>query len=131
MQSELCYDNNNNNNQHLYGAFCQRIQSAVACYYYGVRKIVTVILLHLGGGGWGVLRFELDRGVLLEPQNPYPSLRVILAKKVPIFKDIPSKIGLFFKNFAIFRVFVMRKPRKSCNLGLSQKSWPMFKDFFG
>ena len=29
----------------------------------------------------GVLRFELDRGVPLEPQNPYPSLRVILAKK--------------------------------------------------
>ena len=29
----------------------------------------------------GVLRFELDRGVILEPQNPYPSLRVILAEK--------------------------------------------------
>ena len=29
----------------------------------------------------GVLRFELDRGVPLEPQKPYPSLRVILAKK--------------------------------------------------
>ena len=29
----------------------------------------------------GVLRFELDRGVPLEPQNPYPSLRVTLAKK--------------------------------------------------
>ena len=29
----------------------------------------------------GVLKFELDRGVPLEPQNPYPSLRVILAKK--------------------------------------------------
>ena len=29
----------------------------------------------------GVLRFELDRGVTLEPQNPYPSLRVILAEK--------------------------------------------------
>ena len=29
----------------------------------------------------GVLRFEFDRGVQLEPQNPYPSLRVILAKK--------------------------------------------------
>ena len=28
----------------------------------------------------GVLRFELDRGVPLEPQNPYPSLRVILAE---------------------------------------------------
>ena len=29
----------------------------------------------------GVLRFELDRDVLLELQNPYPSLRVILAEK--------------------------------------------------
>ena len=32
-------------------------------------------------GPGGVLRFELDRGVPHEPQNPYPSLRVILAKK--------------------------------------------------
>ena len=32
-------------------------------------------------GGGGVLRFELDRGVPLEPQNPYPFLRVILAEK--------------------------------------------------
>ena len=29
----------------------------------------------------GVIRFELDRGVPLEPRNPYPSLRVILAEK--------------------------------------------------
>ena len=29
----------------------------------------------------GALRFELDRGVPLEPQNPYLSLRVILAEK--------------------------------------------------
>ena len=29
----------------------------------------------------GVNRFELDRGVPLVPQNPYPSLRVILAEK--------------------------------------------------
>ena len=40
---------------------------------------------HNKSGDWraprGVLRFELDRGVPLEPQNPYPSLRVILAKK--------------------------------------------------
>ena len=28
-----------------------------------------------------VLKFDLDRGVQLEPQNPYPSLRVILAEK--------------------------------------------------
>ena len=34
-----------------------------------------------GGGGGGTLRFELDRGVLLKPQNPYQSLRVILQKK--------------------------------------------------
>ena len=32
-------------------------------------------------GGGGVPRFELDMGVPLEPQNPYPSLRVILAEK--------------------------------------------------
>ena len=36
-------------------------------------------------GGGGELRFELDRGVPLEPQNPYPSLRVILAEKVTHF----------------------------------------------
>ena len=30
---------------------------------------------------WGVLRFELDRGMPLDPQNPYPSLRVILTNK--------------------------------------------------
>ena len=29
----------------------------------------------------GVLRFGLDGGVLLEPQNPYPSLRVIFGGK--------------------------------------------------
>ena len=29
----------------------------------------------------GVLRFKLDRGVPLEPQNPYPYLMVILTKK--------------------------------------------------
>ena len=36
----------------------------------------------------GVLRFELDRGVPLKPQNPYPSLRLILAEKGTHFKDI-------------------------------------------
>ena len=35
----------------------------------------------------GVLSFELDRGVPLEPQNPYPSLRMILAERVPNYKD--------------------------------------------
>ena len=35
----------------------------------------------LSHGGGGVLRFGLDRGVQLEPQNPFPSLRIILAEK--------------------------------------------------
>ena len=65
--------------------------------------LMTTALAATTRGG-GVLRFELDRGVPLKPKNPYPSLRVILAKKVPIFKDFPSKIGLFFKNSAIFGV---------------------------
>ena len=43
-----------------------------------VEKVGHHIPLNPGGG---VLRFELDRGVPLEPQNPYPSLRVILAEK--------------------------------------------------
>ena len=33
------------------------------------------------GNPGGVFRLELDRGVPLEPQNPYPSLSVILAEK--------------------------------------------------
>ena len=74
-----------------------------------------IILMCCLNSTWGVLRFELDRGVPLEPQNPYP----------------PSQIGLFFKNSTIFGVFAWRKPRKLCNLGLSQKRWPMFKDFLG
>ena len=39
------YDKNYSDNQHLYSAFCLRIQSAAA-YYYGIRKIVTVTSLH-------------------------------------------------------------------------------------
>ena len=41
-----CEIMNDNNDQHLYSAFCQRIQSAAA-YYYSIRKIVTVISLHV------------------------------------------------------------------------------------
>ena len=41
-------------------------------------------LVYVGGppgGGGGVLRFGSDGGVPLKPPNPYPSLRVILAKR--------------------------------------------------
>ena len=37
---------------------------------------ICVVVLALGA-----LRFELDMGVRLEPQNPYPSLGVILSEK--------------------------------------------------
>ena len=73
-----------------------------------------------------VLRFELDRGVPLEPQNPNPSLRVILAEKGTHFKDFSWKNRPIFQKFRDFRGFRHAKTRK---FGLSQKSWPMFKDF--
>ena len=38
-------------------------------------------------GGGGVLRCCLDGGARLKPPNPYPSLRVILAERVPIIRD--------------------------------------------
>ena len=64
----------------------------------------------------GVLRFELDRGVPLEPQNPYPSLRVILAEKGTHFK------GFFLKNRPIFQKFHDFRHAKTRKFGLSQKS---------
>ena len=73
-----------------------------------------------------VPRFGLDGGVPLEPQNPYPSLRVILAEKATIVKDFSWKIGPFFVHFAILGVFTTQKPK---NFGLSKKIRPMFKDF--
>ena len=47
----------------------------------------------------GVLRFELGRGVPLKNQNPYPSLRVILAEKGTHFQ------GFFLKNRPILQEF--------------------------
>ena len=59
-------------------------------------SIVTLWILSFLGGG-GVLRFGLDGGVPLEPQNPYPSLRVIF---LPIVKDFSWKIGPFLQIWA-------------------------------
>ena len=39
----------------------------------------------------GVLRFGLDEGVPLEPQNPYPFLRVILTGKSTVFVPIRAQ----------------------------------------
>ena len=63
----------------------------------------------------GGTRIWLDSGVPLEPQNPYPSVRVILTEKGTHF----------FTNLVIFEVFDMRKPK---NLGSSQKIEPTSKD---
>ena len=43
------------------------------------------------GGGGGVFRCCLDGGARLKPPNPYPSLRVILAERVPIIRDFLKK----------------------------------------
>ena len=48
---------------------------------YNTEHIQSGIGHRILSPGGGVLRFELDRGVPLKLQNPYPSLRVILAKK--------------------------------------------------
>ena len=64
---------------------------------------------------WGGLRFELEVGVPLKLQNPYPSLRVILAKEVPIFKDFARKIRPFwayFSKISRFSGFRMAKTSK-------------------
>ena len=52
-------------------------------YNFSVKNTVFVVLKYVLelSKPRGVLRFELVRGVPLEPQNPYPSLRVILAEK--------------------------------------------------
>ena len=43
--------------------------------------VQMMLMTEFHSGGGGVLRFGLDRVVPLKPQNPYPSLRVILAEK--------------------------------------------------
>ena len=63
----------------------------------------------------GVLRIGSDGVVLLESRNPYPFLRVILTKKVPIFKDFFRDIGPgIIHNF---RVFAMQTLEDFGNFG--------------
>ena len=44
---KLNYNNNSNISIYTCSTFCQRRIQSAAAYYYGIRKIVTVILLHL------------------------------------------------------------------------------------
>ena len=45
---------------------------------------------------WGILRFGLYWGKLLQPQDPFPFLRVTLTeKKIPRLKDFSRYIGIF------------------------------------
>ena len=48
---------------------------------------MSLWLLCPEGGGGGVLICCLEGGARLKPPNPYPSLRVILAERVPIIRD--------------------------------------------
>ncbi len=48
-----------------------------------------------------VLGFDLDGGVPPEPQNPYPFLRVIFAKKGTHFLGFFSKYRPIFQNFRV------------------------------
>ena len=73
-----------------------------------------------------VLRFGLDRGVLLKPRNPYPSLRVILAEKGIHCYGFFLKNRPIFHKFCNFGVFAMRKPK---NLGSVRKLDPRLRIF--
>ena len=90
-----------------------------------------VLGVDVGPGGYSDMSWT---GVPLKLQNPYSSLRVIVAKTGYPFLRIffvknKAILGLFFKNFAILEGFTWQKPPKLQNFVLIQKSWPMFKDF--
>ena len=72
----------------------------------------------------GILQFGVDGGVLLEPQNPYQFLRVILAEKGTYFYGFFSKYRSIFHNF---QVFTWQTPKNFRNFG---KNGPMFSDIF-
>ena len=48
----------------------------------------------------GVLRFGLDRDEPPKPKNPYPFLRVIVAKKKYLFLRIFLEIWDYFSKFS-------------------------------
>ena len=53
----------------------------IKCSKHSASDCLSTDIWHWSDTRGGVLRFELDKGVPLEPQNPYPSLKVILAEK--------------------------------------------------
>ena len=53
-----------------------------------------------GGGGGGDSDLVPTGGVPLKPPNPYPSLRVILAERVPIIRGFLFKKMTFFVYFS-------------------------------
>ena len=87
--------------------------------------------------GEGVLRFGLDRDVLLEPQNPIHFIRVIFVKKKKkryqfLLCFFPQNIGPFFHNFWVFTPGFSHQScrRTPKNLGKFWKNGPMFRDIF-
>ena len=71
----------------------------------------------------GGFRFGLGRGVPLEPQNSYPSLRGILAEMCT------HCYRFFLKNAPIFYKFSIFWHAKTQKFEFSQEIGLMFKDF--
>ena len=71
----------------------------------------------------GVLRFELD-GCAARASKPLPIFKGDFGRK-----GYPFLKNFFLKNRPIFQKFLNFHHAKTRKFGLSQKSWPMFKDF--
>ena len=64
-------------------------------------------------GGYSDFNSGFNRGVTLELQNPYPTLRVSLAGKVQIFRDFSQKGGKIVSIFGCQQIFeILEKCQK-------------------
>ena len=86
------------------------IQQCISSLYFAFTDIVEVVhqwswvdrptlsmVMCIREGG--ILRFGLNRGLPLQPRNPYPCLRVILAERGTHFYGFLSKYRPIFQNF--------------------------------
>ena len=92
----------------------------VECMCMDFINAFQVIFVCWGPGGTQFWFRRECAAVLLEPQNPYPFLRVISAERGTHLGDFSLNIG------AIFQIFM-------CSQGQHPKFWknrPMFKDIF-
>ena len=67
-----------------------------------INQYVSKDLQQAQEGGTQISWSGLDGDVPLEPWNPYPFLKIILAEKIPIFRNFSLNMGPFFTIFLIF-----------------------------